>query len=130
MDDLGILSAEGYTLVKASELFSLDRELTAYTVPTSRGAAIRPEGLDTAVELEPTLRYYPVRDQFTRIADGVVFTDNDKGSFTARRARSSSPAGRRTSGSPTSTRSSTTRSFATRSSASSSGRSSSRSWRC
>jgi len=75
VDDLGILSAEGYTLVKGSELVTLDRELTAYTVPTSGDAAIRPEGLDTAVELAPTLRYQPVRDQFTRIADGVVFTE-------------------------------------------------------
>ena len=84
VDDLGIVSAEGYTLVKGPELVTLDRELTAYTVPTSGDAAIRPEGLDTAVELAPTLRYQPVRDQFTRIADGVVFTDNGKGSFTAR----------------------------------------------
>ena len=79
VDDLGILSAEGYTLVKGPELVTLDRELTAYTVPTTGDAAIRPEGLDTAVELEPTLRYDPVRDQFTRIADGVVFTDNEQG---------------------------------------------------
>jgi arabinogalactan oligomer / maltooligosaccharide transport system permease protein len=84
VDDLGILGAEGYTLVKGSELVTLDRELTAYTVPTTGDAAIRPEGLDAAVELAPTLRYEPVRDQFTRIADGVVFTDNEKGSFTAR----------------------------------------------
>ena len=84
VDDLGIAGAEGYTLVTGPELVTIDRELTAFTVPTSGSAAIRPEGLDTAVELEPTLRYDPVRDQFTRIESGVVFTDNGKGSFTAR----------------------------------------------
>ena len=84
VDDLGIVGAEGYTTVKGPDLVTLDRELTAFTVPTTGSAAIRPEGLDTAVELAPTLRYDPVRDQFTRIEDGLVFNDNGKGSFTAR----------------------------------------------
>ena len=84
VDDLGIVGAEGYTTIKGPELVAIDRDLTAFTVPTTGSAAIRPEGLDTAVELAPTLRYQPVRDQFTRIEDGLVFTDNGKGSFTAR----------------------------------------------
>ena len=83
VDELGIAGAQGYTIVKGPELVALDRELTAFTVPTSGLAAIRPEGLDTAVELEPTLRYDPVRDQFTRIDGDVVFTDDGKGSFAA-----------------------------------------------
>ena len=79
----GIRRAEGYELVKGNELFTLDKELSAYTVPTRGAAAIRPEGLDTAVELEPTLRYDRRNDRFVRISDGVVFGDNGKGSFVA-----------------------------------------------
>jgi arabinogalactan oligomer/maltooligosaccharide transport system permease protein len=82
VDDLGISGAEGYTLVTGPELVTLDRVLTAFTVPTSGSAAIRPEGLDTAVELAPTLRYDAAQDRFTRIEGGAVFTDNGRGSFT------------------------------------------------
>jgi arabinogalactan oligomer/maltooligosaccharide transport system permease protein len=85
--ELGIVAAEGYKLVKGNELFSLDRQLNSFTVPTKGSAAIRPEGLDAAVELQPTLRYDPQRDQFVRIADGVVFRDNGKGGFTAANGR-------------------------------------------
>ena len=81
-DELGIVSAAGYELVKGNELFTLDRELTAYRVPTTGDAAIRPEGLDTAVELTPTVRYENGR--FVRIADGVEFEDNGLGSFASR----------------------------------------------
>jgi arabinogalactan oligomer/maltooligosaccharide transport system permease protein len=82
-DELGIVSARGFEVVKGNELFALDRELTAYTVPTSGGAAIRPEGLDTAVELAPTVRYDAARDEFVRISDGARFTDSGVGSFVA-----------------------------------------------
>ncbi|MEP6977565.1 MAG: ABC transporter permease subunit [Thermoleophilia bacterium] len=77
----GIVAAQGYALVKGSELFSLDRQLSAYIVPTLGSAAIRPEGLDSAVELQPTLRYDAAHDEFVRIKDGVVFRDNGKGAF-------------------------------------------------
>lgn len=77
----GIVAAQGYALVKGSELFSLDRQLSAYIVPTQGSAAIRPEGLDSAVELQPTLRYDAAHDEFVRIKDGVVFRDNGKGAF-------------------------------------------------
>ena len=73
---------EGYTLIPPDQLLALDRELAGYTVPVE-GGAIRPEGFDTALELQPTLRYDPVADTFTRIDDGTVFRDNDKGSFVA-----------------------------------------------
>ncbi|HSL63818.1 MAG TPA: ABC transporter permease subunit, partial [Gaiellaceae bacterium] len=73
----------GYTLVPASALPALDAQLAAYTVPVGETAAIRPEGLEVALTLEPTLRYDPQADTFTRISDGVVFRDNDHGSFTA-----------------------------------------------
>ncbi len=79
----GIAGATGYTLIKGNELFKLDRQLDTYTIPTQGSAAIRPEGLDAAVELQPTLRYEARNDRFVRIKDGVVFEDNGKGSFAA-----------------------------------------------
>jgi arabinogalactan oligomer / maltooligosaccharide transport system permease protein len=84
VDELGIAGAEGYTLVQGADLAGIDRELTAYTVPTQGSAAIRPEGLGTAVELAPSFRYEPGRDRFVRIADGVAFEDNGSGSFVAK----------------------------------------------
>jgi arabinogalactan oligomer/maltooligosaccharide transport system permease protein len=75
-----VTAASGYTLVKGNRLFSLDRILSNYTVPVGKGA-IRPQGLDTAVVLEQTLRYDARAQTFTRIKDGVVFRDNGKGSF-------------------------------------------------
>jgi arabinogalactan oligomer / maltooligosaccharide transport system permease protein len=84
LDDIGLVTAaEGYTLIKGPELFALDRELAAYTVPTEGTTAIRPEGLEAAAELQPTLRYDAQADTFTRISDGKVFHDNAKGSFAA-----------------------------------------------
>jgi arabinogalactan oligomer/maltooligosaccharide transport system permease protein len=97
-DELGIVGAEGYTTVKGPELVALDRELTAYTVPAGGSAAIRPEGLGTASELAPTLRYDAATDRFVRIADGVVFTDNGKGSFTARSGEELEPGWKTTIG--------------------------------
>ena len=74
----------GYKLVKGNELFSLDRQLGAYTVPTHGSSAIRPEGLDTAVDLAPTLRYDSKRDAFVRIDNPAkVYRDNGRGSFAA-----------------------------------------------
>lgn len=73
----------GYKLVKGAELFSLDRTLNSYTVPTGGSAAIRPEGVDSAIELRPTLRYDRKAGSFTRIADGTVYRDNSRGSFVA-----------------------------------------------
>jgi arabinogalactan oligomer / maltooligosaccharide transport system permease protein len=77
------VAAEGYELVKGPELVALDRELSAFLVPTEGSAAIRPEGIGAAVELEPTQRYDPRADTFTRIETGVVFRDNGRGSFVA-----------------------------------------------
>jgi arabinogalactan oligomer / maltooligosaccharide transport system permease protein len=76
-----IVSAEGYRLLKGTELFGIDRQLTAFTVPTGENRAIRAEGLTTAVELQPSLRYDAKGDRFIRIEDGVVFRDNGRGSF-------------------------------------------------
>jgi arabinogalactan oligomer/maltooligosaccharide transport system permease protein len=82
VDATGIpTAAAGYTLVKGADLFALDRQLSAFTVPTGGDAAIRPQGLHNAIDLRPTLRYDAERDRFVRISDGVVFKDNGKGSF-------------------------------------------------
>jgi ABC-type sugar transport system permease subunit len=79
-----ITSAKGYELVKGAELFALDKELQSLTVPTKGSAAIRPEGLDTAVDLEPTLRYDAARDMFVRTVGAQrVYRDNGRGSFVA-----------------------------------------------
>ena len=74
-------AAKGYTLIKGAELFTLDAQLRALTVPTTGDAAIQAQGVSQAVELEPTLRYDPQRNVFVRISDGQVFKDNRKGSF-------------------------------------------------
>ncbi|MDQ3822529.1 MAG: ABC transporter permease subunit [Actinomycetota bacterium] len=84
VDEVGtIVSAESYRLVRGPELVALDRELSKFLVPTEGSAAIRPEGLGAAVELEPTMRYDPKTDTFTRIESGLVFRDNGRGSFVA-----------------------------------------------
>jgi arabinogalactan oligomer/maltooligosaccharide transport system permease protein len=80
----GLVSAvEGYDVIKGPKLLTLDRQLAAFTVPTGGDKAIRPEGLSSALELAPTLRYDEAKDQFIRISDGKVFTDDAHGSFTS-----------------------------------------------
>jgi arabinogalactan oligomer/maltooligosaccharide transport system permease protein len=76
-----ITAALGYKLVKGNQLFTLDKELAAFRVPTAGQSAIQPQGIDSAVELRPTLRYDESKDAFVRISDGVVFKDNGRGSF-------------------------------------------------
>jgi arabinogalactan oligomer / maltooligosaccharide transport system permease protein len=71
----------GYKLILGQQLVGLDKELSAFTVPTTGDNAIRAEGLSSAVELHPTLRYDEAHDRFVRIADGTVFTDNGRGSY-------------------------------------------------
>jgi arabinogalactan oligomer/maltooligosaccharide transport system permease protein len=81
-DGLVTGAPEGYTLVPPEQLLALDRQLAEFTVPVEEGrAAIRPEGLEAAVTLQPTLRYEPATDTFVRISDGTTFTDNGEGSF-------------------------------------------------
>lgn len=82
-DGLVATAPQGYELVPPDELLSLDQQLSAFTVPVGGTKAIRPEGLESAIELEPTLRYDDRSDTFTRISDGAVFRDNGAGSFTA-----------------------------------------------
>jgi len=74
-------AAKGYTLIKGAALFALDQQLRTYEVPTSGDATIQPQGTSIGVELKPTLRYDPKRNEFVRITDGTVFHDNGLGSF-------------------------------------------------
>ena len=79
-----ITAASGYKVITGARLFSLDKELNAYRVPTPGGSAIQPQGIDNAVQLAPTLRYDPKADTFTSIKDAsVVYRDNGHGSFVA-----------------------------------------------
>ena len=74
-------AAKGYTLLKGAELFSLDKELGAFRVPTAGGFALEPQGTTNAVELKPAVRYDAARNVFVRITDGRLFRDNGRGSF-------------------------------------------------
>jgi arabinogalactan oligomer/maltooligosaccharide transport system permease protein len=76
----GISAAKGYTILHGIALFNLDKQLQTYVVPIG-AAGIRPQGISTAVELEPTLRYDAKRDVFVRISDGAVFRDDGVGEY-------------------------------------------------
>ena len=73
-----ITGAKGYRLVGQKELFSI----VGFNIPTGKGVeSIQPQGFTQAAVLEPTLKYDPAADRFTRISDGTVFHDNGSGSF-------------------------------------------------
>jgi ABC-type sugar transport system permease subunit len=92
VDDVGLITgAEGYKLLKGQELVNADTALSNYLIPLENGAAVHAEGLDTALELRPTLRYDEGASTFTRIEDGVVFKDNGRGSFVAANAEELEP---------------------------------------
>ena len=83
-DEIGLIEqAEGYEVVRGPELIELDQALSAYVVPVEDGSGIRPEGLELALELKPTMRYDRATDSFVRIESGKVFEDNGRGSFVA-----------------------------------------------
>ncbi|MHB1211862.1 MAG: ABC transporter permease subunit [Candidatus Nanopelagicales bacterium] len=82
-DEFGIVTGvAGYANVPERDLASLDAALAGYEIPGPGGGLIEPQGLSTAVELEPTLVYDPVADTFTSIQTGTVYTDNGEGSYT------------------------------------------------
>jgi arabinogalactan oligomer/maltooligosaccharide transport system permease protein len=78
-----VVSARGYELLKGAALLGIDRQLNSLRVPVGGSSAIQPQGLDVAVELEPTVRYDAARERFVRVKDAVVFRDNGRGSFVA-----------------------------------------------
>jgi arabinogalactan oligomer/maltooligosaccharide transport system permease protein len=87
-----ITSAKDYKLIKGAALFGLDKELNAFTVPTKGLSAIRPEGLDTAVDLEPSLRYDARRDVFVRtIGAQTVYRDDGHGRFVSAKGEELEP---------------------------------------
>jgi ABC-type sugar transport system permease subunit len=78
-----ITAAKGYALVQGLVATGnlLSGPLKNFVVPYgSGGRAIQPQGT-TAVELKPTLRYDPKRDQFVRLSDGTVYRDDGQGEF-------------------------------------------------
>ncbi|MBA3365064.1 MAG: ABC transporter permease subunit [Actinobacteria bacterium] len=93
-----IVDAHDYELVKGNALFTLDKELETYTVPTGGSSAIRPEGLEAALELKPSLRHDEAADTFTRVSDGQVFRDNGRGSFATAAGEELEPGWRTTIG--------------------------------
>jgi arabinogalactan oligomer/maltooligosaccharide transport system permease protein len=76
-----ITAAEGYQVVQGEALLALDRQLQTFTVPTTGDNAIRPEGLEVAIEVAPTLRYDAQRDVFISTENGTVYRDNGEGSY-------------------------------------------------
>ncbi|MFN8223238.1 MAG: ABC transporter permease subunit [Gaiellales bacterium] len=80
-----------YTVVPGAELFSLDRQLSQYVVPTEGGAAIRPEGVQAAVELKPTLAYDAEADTFSNLESGTVYRDNGRGAYASAQGQELEP---------------------------------------
>jgi arabinogalactan oligomer/maltooligosaccharide transport system permease protein len=76
-----ITSVDGYQVLTGDALITASAALGNLVVPSGGQNGIRAEGLSTAVELHPTLRYDPQRDVFVRVSDGTVFRDNNRGSF-------------------------------------------------
>jgi arabinogalactan oligomer/maltooligosaccharide transport system permease protein len=76
-----ITGASGYKLLQGQELIDASSNLSTLVVPSGGDNGIRAEGLDTAVELHPTLRYNPQRDVFVRVSDKAEFDDNGRGTF-------------------------------------------------
>ena len=76
-----VAAAEGYEVVKGNELFSIDAELNALTIPAAEGRFIKPEGLSIANEVQPTLVYDPANDTFKDVETGTVYSDNGEGSY-------------------------------------------------
>jgi arabinogalactan oligomer/maltooligosaccharide transport system permease protein len=76
-----ITAADGFEVLKGQGLVGIDRELATLVVPAGGDSFVRAEGLSTALELTPTLRYDETADTFTNIESGVVFADNGKGSY-------------------------------------------------
>ena len=76
-----ITEAPGYEVLTGQGLAGIDQELAGLVVPAGGDSFVRAEGLSTALELTPTLRYDPEADTFTNIENGAVFSDNGKGAY-------------------------------------------------
>ena len=76
-----VTQAKGYEVLQGDQLAGIDQALTDLVVPVDDDSFLRAEGLSTAVELAPTLRYDPATDTFTNIDTGLVYSDNGEGSY-------------------------------------------------
>jgi arabinogalactan oligomer/maltooligosaccharide transport system permease protein len=81
ISDGSITDAKGYHVLKGTELGSIDTELSTFKVPVGGDKAIVAQGFETAVVLEPTLRYDEKRDAFIGLKDGTVYKNDGRGSF-------------------------------------------------
>ncbi|MBU6244131.1 MAG: ABC transporter permease subunit [Actinomycetales bacterium] len=81
-DEFGtVTGVTGLTVVPDADLASIDSQLAAFKVPGPQGGYIQPQGLQTAIELVPTLTYDPAADTFTSIGTGTVYVDNGRGNY-------------------------------------------------
>ena len=104
--DTGIpIAAAGYTLIKGAELFSLDKQLSAFDIPTTGDAAIRAQGVHNAVELRRRSATTPrtTGSCGSATASSSKTTARGRSSPRTTRRTSSSRAGRRSPASRTST---------------------------
>jgi arabinogalactan oligomer/maltooligosaccharide transport system permease protein len=76
-----VTAAEGYEVVKGNELFAIDAQLNALTIPAAEGTFIKPEGLSIANEVRSSLVYDPANDTFKDVETGTVYSDNGEGSY-------------------------------------------------
>jgi arabinogalactan oligomer/maltooligosaccharide transport system permease protein len=76
-----ITAADGYEILKGTDLGGIDTELAALKVPTGEDTFVQAEGLSIAVEVQPTLVYDPESDTFENVETGVVYSDNGEGSY-------------------------------------------------
>jgi arabinogalactan oligomer/maltooligosaccharide transport system permease protein len=76
-----ITAAEGYEVVQGADLVGIDSELRALVIPTGEDTFVRAEGFSLAVELQPTLVYDETTDTFRNVETGVVYRDDDHGSY-------------------------------------------------
>src|SRR4029078_3938411 len=58
-----VTGANGYTVLKGKALLAVQNDMSPYRVPSGGDAAIEPQGLDTAIDLKPTLRYDSAHDR-------------------------------------------------------------------
>jgi arabinogalactan oligomer/maltooligosaccharide transport system permease protein len=86
-----VTAAEGYDVVKGNDLFSIDAELNALTIPTGGDRFIKPEGLSIANEVQPSLVYDAATDTFKDVETGTVYRDNGEGSYESASAQTLEP---------------------------------------
>ncbi len=72
-----IMSAQGYTVLKAGQANARSKDLSAFAVPTSDGGGIKMQGLSAAFEGRTTVTYDAAKDQLTDTKTGKTFAPQD-----------------------------------------------------